>query len=83
MDQHLLDRLRDECYAPLLPGVHVAPDADFFVLGGDSLRLLSLVAHAGDLFGVALEPIDFFERPTLATLAESVTAALDEAGTRR
>ncbi|MGV9670960.1 amino acid adenylation domain-containing protein [Gordonia sp. NPDC003504] len=49
-----------------IPAVGV--DDDFFVLGGDSLTAVRVVAHAARA-GVTITPIDLFDHPTVTRLA--------------
>lgn len=58
-----------EIYAEVLETPGIAPDADFFAAGGDSLlatRVLSAVARAG---GAELTFEDFIAAPTPAALS--------------
>ena len=48
---------------------------DFFVLGGNSLLAMRLVARVNDRFGVAVELREFLRTPTVATLAATVDLA--------
>ena len=75
-DGELITRLRRECYELILPGVDVPADADFFELGGDSIMLIRLVAIAQRVFGVTIDALDFFQRPTLTALATAVRERL-------
>ncbi|MEV5873192.1 non-ribosomal peptide synthetase [Streptomyces sp. NPDC052101] len=52
----------------------VAAEDDFFEIGGDSLRVIRLVARARRQ-GIALRPDDVYAHPVLADLAASVEAA--------
>jgi thioesterase domain-containing protein/acyl carrier protein len=45
---------------------------DFFDLGGDSLRGVSLLAHVEEVFGVTLPLVSIFQAPTVAQMAELV-----------
>ncbi|MFT3875161.1 MAG: amino acid adenylation domain-containing protein [Propioniciclava sp.] len=47
----------------------VGPDDDFFALGGDSLRVLRLIAEADSHLGLELTLADVFAHPTAAGLA--------------
>jgi acyl-CoA synthetase (AMP-forming)/AMP-acid ligase II/thioesterase domain-containing protein/acyl carrier protein len=50
----------------------IAPDDDFFDWGGDSLSATLMLAQAGEAFGLSpsqLTQLDFFEHPTVSTLA--------------
>ena len=53
----------------------IAPDADFFELGGTSLHAARLVTKTRAAFGVKLSPQTLFEHPTLAAFAAQVAAA--------
>src|SRR5690606_31063862 len=48
----------------------VAPDADFFALGGDSLKATGLTARLEHRLGIAVTVADVFAAPTPAALAE-------------
>ncbi|WP_437675093.1 type I polyketide synthase [Sorangium sp. So ce131] len=54
----------------------VDPQQDFFALGGESLLALQILNRVRDTFQVELSLRDFFERPTVAALAERVDHAL-------
>jgi acyl carrier protein len=56
----------------------VAPDDDFFELGGDSLTAVALTGRIRDTFEVEMSIGLLFEYPTLALL----TGALREQGAR-
>ena len=60
--------------ARVLGAAGVGPHDDFFALGGDSLRVLGLVAAAQGEFGVEVTLADVFSEPTPAGLAR-LTAA--------
>ena len=47
----------------------IAPDADFFELGGNSLTTVELMSRIRESFGVTLEIGSIFNFPTLRTLA--------------
>jgi acyl carrier protein len=57
----------------LLKEGDVGRDADFFLLGGDSLSLLELQTRLRDAFGVPL--VSIHEDPTVAAIAVQVRAA--------
>jgi amino acid adenylation domain-containing protein len=48
------------------------PDRDFFELGGDSLRIIRLVAKARGS-GITLQPEDVHRHPVLADLAQAIS----------
>ncbi|MFI7383819.1 condensation domain-containing protein [Streptomyces sp. NPDC049813] len=50
-------------------------DANFFVLGGHSLLAVSMLAEAERRYGVELSPRVFLADPTVAGLAQALTAA--------
>src|SRR5206468_4694412 len=60
----------------LLGVERVDREADFFALGGHSLKGAQMVSRVRDLAGVDLELAAFFETPTLAGLAARIEAAL-------
>jgi len=45
---------------------------DFFDLDGDSLRAIQMIGRVRKLCGVSIRAVDFFESPTVATLASAV-----------
>lgn len=45
---------------------------NFFDLGGDSIQAIQVVARAQE-DGIGLSPLDFFEHPTIALLAQAAT----------
>lgn len=53
----------------------LAPDADFFELGGTSLHAARVVTKTRAAFGVRLTPQTLFEHPTLVGFAAQVAAA--------
>jgi acyl carrier protein len=58
----------------------VAPEHDFFELGGTSLHAARVVTKTRAAFGVKLSAQTLFEHPTLAGFAAQVgTAAVSEA----
>ena len=65
------DRLRG-LWARILGHDQIAPDDDFFDLGGDSLTAIDLMAQIRELFDIELTVGFLFEAPTLAELAEVI-----------
>ena len=61
-----------EIIASLLELESVAPDDNFFLLGGHSLLGAQLIARLRDAFGVSLTLRTVFDSPTAAELAEAV-----------
>jgi amino acid adenylation domain-containing protein len=53
----------EELWSSVL-GVAVAADANFFDSGGDSLKVLRLLAECRAEFGIDLRPSDLFDHPT-------------------
>ena len=53
---------------------NIAPTADFFDIGGDSMKAMEVVSQINDLLHVELPLMSFFEDPTIAHLA----SVLDE-----
>ncbi|MFF0488645.1 amino acid adenylation domain-containing protein [Nocardia sp. NPDC004068] len=52
----------------------VAPDDDFFAIGGDSRLVTQLVHRVNTLFGADIEPVELFEEPTVAGFARVIRA---------
>jgi thioesterase domain-containing protein/acyl carrier protein len=76
----------DACEAALLElwrasfdGWDIRPSDNYFELGGDSLKALSLIAQCNDRFGAALPLATLFENPTVAQLASVIRAASADA----
>jgi len=55
----------------------VGVDDNFFELGGDSIQAIQVAARAQDE-GVQLSPLDLFEHPTVAQLAQTAVEAGDK-----
>lgn len=69
LEQRVCAVVADVLELPVVP-----PDADFFALGGDSLRVLRLLAAVEEELGVELVLADVFAHPTAAGLAALVAA---------
>ena len=53
-------------------------DANFFDLGGDSLKAATLMATLSDMLGVAIPPALLFDNPTLVALEQALLTALPD-----
>ena len=71
------ERIVTEILGPLLGVPDVGVEDDFFALGGNSLQATQVTSRVRDAFGVEVDLVDFFRRPTAAHLAELVDAARD------
>lgn len=58
--------------ALILAKQSVAPDDDFFALGGDSLSATELMIAIESRFGLVLDPVEIFEQPNIRLFAEIV-----------
>ncbi len=56
----------------------LGPDDDFFLLGGDSLLALSLMAEIEDRFGAWMEASVLLQASTLAGMATEIESARDQ-----
>src|ERR1039457_1406784 len=63
--EEALDRILAE--ALRLPDVEV--DVNFFDIGGDSMKAMEVIMRMGEVFGVDMPLMAFFEDPTIAHLA--------------
>ncbi len=63
-------------WADVLDRERVSIHDDFFALGGDSLTATQVMARLFDVFHIDLGLRTLFEAPTIAALAESVSAAV-------
>lgn len=65
----LLEKQIAEMWSDLLGIDRIGVDDDFIVLGGHSLLSMRMTADIATEFAVALTPLDFYLRPTVAGLA--------------
>ncbi|MFI7673238.1 beta-ketoacyl synthase N-terminal-like domain-containing protein [Actinophytocola sp. NPDC049390] len=65
-------------FAEVLLAPEVAPDDDFFELGGDSLIAVGLLARLEEAFGVSPPPEELFAAPTPAEFAVVVAELLED-----
>ncbi|MFF2076349.1 amino acid adenylation domain-containing protein [Kitasatospora sp. NPDC058162] len=61
-----------EIWCEVLGLDHIAPDADFFALGGDSLLAIRILSKA-DERGLSLQLVTFFRSPTLRGVCAALT----------
>ncbi|WP_091573596.1 non-ribosomal peptide synthetase [Micromonospora sediminicola] len=69
-----LQRQLAEIVAAVVGVEQVGIHDNFFDLGGDSIQAIQVVARAQDQ-GIGLSPLDFFEHPTIALLAQAAHRA--------
>jgi iturin family lipopeptide synthetase A len=56
----------------------ITVDSDFFELGGDSLKALTIIGYIHKTFGVQVPISEFFQRPTIGKLSEYITPLAEE-----
>ncbi|MFD7646080.1 amino acid adenylation domain-containing protein [Streptomyces albidoflavus] len=66
-----------ELWADLLQIGEVGVDDDFFELGGHSLMATRITVEIDERYGRSVAPVAFYEHPTVAELAELLTAGED------
>ena len=69
-----------EIWAEVLDLSIVAPNENFFALGGHSLAAVRMISRARDSFGMHLSLSDLFKAPTLTGFAQSI---IDTSATRK
>ena len=73
-----MERLLARIWAELLGVAEVGVDDDFFTLGGDSLRAVTLLARIREATGVDVPVRGLFAAPTVAALIECMTRLITE-----
>lgn len=71
VDDEMVARVA-EIWAQVLDRPHVGPHANFFEMGGDSLRGTQVLAKLQDVYGVELPLESLFDAPTVAGLAAKI-----------
>lgn len=61
---------------------HIDKDANFFEIGGDSLKAMEVIARVGEVLHVDLPLIAFFEQPTIRHLADVISNGQESTETR-
>jgi acyl carrier protein len=54
----------------------VAPDSDFFGLGGDSVATMMMLMRVEEQFSIYLDPGVIYEAPTVALLSQAIETEL-------
>jgi acyl carrier protein len=65
-----------EIWREILDVEHAAPEGDFLMLGGHSIKALRLLSRLDEELGAVIELVDFLDRPTLGRLVELVREAV-------
>lgn len=63
-------------WSGLLGETPSGPDADFFDLGGHSLKAVELALSIEEAFGARLDVVDLFDRPRLGQMARAIEVAI-------
>lgn len=58
--------------------LRLSPTSNFFILGGNSVQAIRLLALISERFDITIQPADFLESPTIAALAELIELILIE-----
>src|SRR5271165_5438491 len=61
---------------------HIDKDANFFEIGGDSLKAMEVIARVSEVLHVDLPLIAFFEQPTIRHLADVISNGQESTETR-
>jgi amino acid adenylation domain-containing protein len=80
LPQSALERQLADIVASVLGVTLVGANDNFFELGGDSILAIQVAARAQEE-GIGLSPLDLFERPTVAQLAQVAAGLEKTAGT--
>ena len=75
IDAPALDRCRQtvlEVWREVFADTTIDPDADFFELGGDSLKAIFVIGECNARLGIDLPLTVLFERPTIAGLVNAI-----------
>ncbi|MER6176709.1 amino acid adenylation domain-containing protein [Streptosporangium sp. NPDC001681] len=65
-------RVAEEIVKPLLGVDSLGPHDHFFELGGTSIQVIQLLGRVRTIFGIEVPVADFFDRPTIAGVADAV-----------
>jgi len=74
----MIEGLLAEIWSEALHVEHVGVHSNFFDLGGHSLVAMRVLARVTQVFGIEVPLREFFESPTLATMAREIEAARSE-----
>src|SRR5271166_2110438 len=69
-------------WASVLRLPHVDTHANFFEIGGDSLKAMEVIARVSEVLHVDLPLIAFFEQPTIRHLADVISNGQESTETR-
>ncbi|MDJ0835202.1 MAG: amino acid adenylation domain-containing protein [Acidobacteriota bacterium] len=77
------EQLLAAIWSDILDRKDIAPEDDFFSLGGHSLLVARVLSRIQDAFGVDLPPPDLFNEPTVRGLARRIAELRDKEATPR